>query len=122
MAAFLRHLWAIWMKRCPVCLQGPIYKSGMTMNDRCPVCGLLIEREEGYFLGAMYISYTLASILLGLGTLLVHFLVPDWDLGLDILLVGVLFLPFVPAVTRYARIIWIHFDRWAFPGSPGESS
>jgi hypothetical protein len=29
------------------------------MYDSCPVCGLRFLREAGYFLGAMYISYTL---------------------------------------------------------------
>ena len=32
-----------------------------------------------------------------------------------ILIVALVFLPFVPAVTRYARVLWIHFDRWAWP-------
>lgn len=27
------------------------------MFDNCPVCGLKFEREQGYFLGAMYVSY-----------------------------------------------------------------
>jgi len=30
------------------------------MNEHCPHCGLRFEREQGYFLGAMYISYGLA--------------------------------------------------------------
>ena len=29
----------------------------MRMNADCPVCGLHFEREEGYFVGAMYASY-----------------------------------------------------------------
>src|SRR4051794_8631657 len=105
MKALCRHLWGVWMKRCPRCLQGAIYKSGMTMNTRCPSCGLPIEREEGYFMGSLYISYALASLILGLGTLAISFAAPEWDLGVDILLAGALFLPFVPAVTRYSRII-----------------
>ena len=32
------------------------------MRERCPVCSLKFEREEGYFLGAMYISYSLALL------------------------------------------------------------
>ena len=30
------------------------------MTPRCSVCGLKFQREEGYFLGAMYISFGLA--------------------------------------------------------------
>jgi hypothetical protein len=29
------------------------------MYERCPACGLKFEREDGYFLGAMYIGYGL---------------------------------------------------------------
>ena len=29
------------------------------MHERCRACGLKFEREDGYFLGAMYIGYGL---------------------------------------------------------------
>jgi uncharacterized protein (DUF983 family) len=119
MASLGRHLLAIWRKQCPRCMQGAIYQSGMKMNPRCPVCDLLLEREQGYFMGALYISYTLASIILGIFFLGIYLIEPGWDLGLSLLLAVALFVPFVPAVTRYARIIWIHFDRWAWPESRG---
>ena len=32
------------------------------MHDRCPACGLKFEREPGYYLGAMYVSYGLALV------------------------------------------------------------
>lgn len=35
------------------------------MNDRCPTCGLHFNREPGYFLGAMYISYGLGLAVIG---------------------------------------------------------
>src|SRR5438552_15803247 len=57
MPSFFQRVCAVWHKRCPRCLQGPIYERGMTMHARCPVCGLRLEREQGYFMGAMYISY-----------------------------------------------------------------
>jgi uncharacterized protein (DUF983 family) len=28
------------------------------MNSHCPHCGLKFEREQGYFVGAIYINYT----------------------------------------------------------------
>jgi len=34
------------------------------MNDRCPACDLKFEREQGYFLGAMYISYGVALVMI----------------------------------------------------------
>lgn len=85
------------------------------MHQRCPACDLLFEREPGYFLGSLYISYAFASLILGLGMLALHLVLPEWDLGILVLIVGVLFLPLAPTVTRYARVLWIHFDRWAWP-------
>src|SRR5690242_14056243 len=52
-----RTLWAILRERCPRCRTGRIFRGVFAMNDPCPDCGLLFQREEGYFLGAMYISY-----------------------------------------------------------------
>lgn len=90
------------------------------MNERCPDCGLLFDREPGYFLGALYISYGMASMILLLGLLVGHLLLPAWDLGVLVLIVGALFLPLAPSVTRYARVIWIYFDRWAWPRQHGQ--
>lgn len=85
------------------------------MNRSCPGCGLLFEREEGYFLGAMYVSYGISSALLVLGLLIVHLLLPDLDLGWGVLIATVAYLPFVPLVFRYSRVIWIYWDRWMWP-------
>jgi len=62
----------ILFQLCPRCRMGKIFRSNLyrgvdwgiywgfpKMNDCCPACGLLFNREPGYFLGAMYISYTL---------------------------------------------------------------
>ncbi|MCI0380351.1 MAG: hypothetical protein L0215_22430 [Gemmataceae bacterium] len=115
MAQIWKRLRGIWRKRCPRCLDGPIYEHGSKMNARCPVCDLMFERELGYFLGAMYVSYALAAMFLGTFMLVVYSLFPELDLGYTVLIAGALFLPFVPAVTRYARVIWIYFDQWAWP-------
>lgn len=42
------------------------FAQGDTMNDTCPVCGHHFEREPVYFLGAMYISYPLSLVVIGL--------------------------------------------------------
>jgi uncharacterized protein (DUF983 family) len=116
-----QKLWALLQKRCPRCCQGTIYAAGMRMNPRCPVCDLLFDREPGYFLGSLYISYGMSSFLLMLGLLIGYMLFPDFDLGWMVLILGVLYLPFVPLMTQYARVLWIWFDRWAWPSAPGRS-
>jgi uncharacterized protein (DUF983 family) len=108
-------LWAVLRQRCPRCRRGRVFRTATRMNEACPVCGLVFTREEGYFLGAMYVSYGLSSLFLGLGMLGIHLLWPDLDLGWAVLLAVVAYLPLVPAVFRYSRVIWIFFDRWAWP-------
>ncbi len=102
-------------QRCPRCLQGPMYRRWMEMHEHCPVCGMRFEREPGYFIGAMYISYGMATILIGLIMYLLHVALPEWDLGIIVLMATGLFIPFVPMTTRYSRVIWMYFDHWAWP-------
>lgn len=86
------------------------------MHEICPVCSMRFQRDEGYFLGAMYVSYFLASLLLGLGLIVGHWLLPEWHLAVLLLtVVYPLFLLLVPVVFRYSRVLWIYFDRWASP-------
>jgi len=116
--ARMNKLKALLRQRCPQCHEGRVFRGPTTMNPCCPVCGLSFEREEGYFLGAMYISYALSVSFLGLGTLAGAVLLPGWNLSLVCLLATIVYLPLVPMVFRYSRVIWIHFDRWAWPGHP----
>ena len=46
----------ILYQRCPRCRSGSIFRTSIfrgfpRMNERCPVCNLKFEREQGYFLG-----------------------------------------------------------------------
>jgi uncharacterized protein (DUF983 family) len=112
---------ALLRKRCPRCCDGKIYLRGMQMNPHCPVCNLIFAREPGYFMGALYISYTLAIIFLLSAMGIVSALLPTLDLGWVVLISAACFAPFVPMVTRYARVSWIFFDRWAWPSHPDET-
>lgn len=80
------------------------------MNERCPACSLKFEREQGYFLGAMYISYMISIVPVLLLALLFWLLIGlpyDWS----ILAAFVAYIPFVPPVVRLSRVLWIHFDQ-----------
>jgi uncharacterized protein (DUF983 family) len=103
---------AILGQRCPACLRGRAFKGAVTMNEVCPVCGYRFGREEGYFTGAMYFSYFLAvPVLVVLGGV-IWYLRPMWNPFLILALAGALFLPFVPTIFRYSRVLWMHFH-WA---------
>lgn len=86
------------------------------MNDRCPHCSLLFNREAGYFLGAMYISYGLSLIVIFLFSALLWG-VTSWSLERDIVIASLIFLPLVPLLVTVSRVLWIHMDRAFDPDS-----
>ncbi len=103
-----RRLAALAKQRCPRCLQGRVFAGLFRMHVQCPRCGLLFEREPGYFTGAMYISY-------GLGVIVTA---PVWltmvwlgrSLGEVLLVIGPLLLAGAPWLFRYSRVLWLHLD------------
>ena len=80
------------------------------MNERCPACGLKFEREPGYFLGAMYIGYGLALVLIAGFSFLIWWVL-HWDIQKSAIGGVVLFLPFAPFLTLMARVLWIYMDQ-----------
>jgi uncharacterized protein (DUF983 family) len=115
-----RRLGAIWAQRCPRCLHGAVFRGrGLAMHYACPECRVVYGRENGYFTGAMIVSYMLAAPLLGVIAVLV-WLATGWRVEWVILVSGLLFLPFTPPLFRYSRVIWMHFDRLVDPSLESE--
>lgn len=86
------------------------------MFERCSVCGLKYEREQGYFLGAMGVSYVLGlSVLAALLAVLSLAVFPQWHAYKTIPIALVLYLPLLPLLVRASRVLWIHFDRLVDP-------
>jgi len=111
---------AIARQVCPRCRQGKIFRAPLrlgilAMHEHCPVCGLQFDREPGYFLGAMYFSY-LFSIPPVLLLVWIIWRLTGWSLEMVLVGAFVAYLPFVPMVTRYSRVIWIYVDRKFDPG------
>jgi len=84
------------------------------MHPRCPACDLKFEREEGYFLGAMYIGYGLGLLTITALGLLLWWLT-DWDFQKIVIVAVLLFLPFAPVLTLIARVLWIYLDQTIDP-------
>lgn len=68
------------------------------------------EREQGYFLGAMYVSYVLSIPAVLLLVLLIWKL-SAWPFDGCVGAAFVAYLPCVPLVTRYARVVWMYIDQ-----------
>jgi uncharacterized protein (DUF983 family) len=95
--------------------RGSLLRGFPRMHERCPVCDLKFEREEGYFLGAMYISYgigvTLICVFAG-----VLWMLTRWSLQRVVVVGILLFVPFAPSITLLSRVLWIYLDRSVDPG------
>jgi len=102
-------------ERCPRCREGAIFRKSLwrgwlAMYERCPVCGLKFEREPGYFLGAMYVSYGLTLVpMLFLVVILWRAIGLTYSTAL--LSAALVYLPFVPPVVRLSRVVWIYIDQ-----------
>ena len=80
------------------------------MHDRCLQCDLRFNREPGYFLGAMYVSYGLALVLIAaIGAAL--WALTSWRVDKITIWAVVLFLPFAPVLTLLSRVVWIYLDQ-----------
>src|ERR1043166_4274516 len=107
----------VLMQRCPRCCEGRVFRGRIAMNETCPSCGYRFEREPGYFTAAMYFSYPLAVAAIGVPIVAVR-LLTRWPysvaVGLGIAALGLC----IPAIFRYSRTLWMHFDYLIQPENP----
>jgi hypothetical protein len=87
-----------------------MWRGLLAMHERCPVCHLKYEREEGYFIGAMYVSYGMA-IPPYLAIVSALWLLARWRYELALLGAVFVYLPFVPIVMRMSRVVWMYIDQ-----------
>lgn len=95
--------------RCPRCGTRSLFRTWFAMHERCAVCCLRFEREQGYFLGAMYINYGATVLLALIGSFaLEHWSKPSLTQQL-VLWSG--FCSLFPVVFfRHSRGLWLAFD------------
>jgi uncharacterized protein (DUF983 family) len=108
----------ILTEKCPNCGKSKVFKKRDSffqfpvMKNQCENCGYKFDREPGYFIGAMYLSYGLA-VLEGLVTFLIcYFLFPSMPtLWIPFLIMAVILL-FSFKNYKLSRIIYIHIFPW----------
>jgi len=70
---------AMWQNKCPRCRKGDIFVkpldilNPLDMPENCTTCGQATEPEPGFYYGAMFLSYGIASLILLPTTLLMLF-------------------------------------------------
>jgi uncharacterized protein (DUF983 family) len=110
----MKRLLGVLCMRCPACLKGRLFAGLVRMHPRCPVCGLTFEREPGYFLGAMVFSYAIAIVICA-GLFLVVRRFTSTTSPILLIYMLILYLPLVPFVFRFSRVLWIYLDQTVDP-------
>ena len=98
--------------RCPNCGQGKLFTSWLRMRDRCPVCGLKLERgEEGYQVGSYMFNIVAAELIFAavfVGVVVVTWPTPPWKLlqygGIGLMVIA----PF--AFFPFSKTLFLAFD------------
>ncbi|MCB8918501.1 MAG: DUF983 domain-containing protein [Ardenticatenaceae bacterium] len=110
------RLRALLQLRCPHCLRGPIFHGVWRMHPNCPVCGAKYEREEGYFMMAIFFGYILGFVAIlpfAIWLYLVGAALP-WYFFVSLTVLLIL----SPLIFRYSRAIWMHLDELLDPRRP----
>ena len=103
---------ALLLGLCPRCRSGQIFGGLLHMHESCPSCGLVFEREPGYFSGALFLSHLAGlPLIVLLAGLAILWLGPDASLPLAVLLATIAFTGLSPFLCRIARVWWIHLDQ-----------
>jgi len=105
----LALLWRRACLRCPRCGARSLFRAWFAMHERCAVCGLRFEREQGYFLGAMYINYGVTVVLALLGSFALEYWTRPSLTQQLVLWIG--FCTVFPVLFfRHSRGMWLGFD------------
>lgn len=84
------------------------------MLARCPVCRLRVEREQGYFVGAIYLNYGATIVTVMVGYFGLHFFARP-SLWQQLLLWGGFSILFPLWFFRYSKSLWLSLDYFLDP-------
>jgi len=108
----------VYNEKCPKCKKGQVFKKGQNlfalpeMEDKCPNCNYKFEREPGYFIGAMYLSYGLAVLQGGIVFLICYFFLPTLETHWIISLILFTLILFAKKNYKWSRIVYLYIFPW----------
>ena len=100
--------------KCPACGIGQLYKSFFKMHDECAYCGLVFSREQGYFIGAIYMNVVATESLI-FGAYLVLILTRRINDQSTYAILFTLALVLPVLFHRHARSLWLCLDHLLDP-------
>jgi uncharacterized protein (DUF983 family) len=108
--------YSVLYNKCPYCHEGDFFidknpfklKTFDKQHQNCPVCHNTYMPENGFYYGAMYVSYAL-DIALGVALFILSNVIFNGGTTVFLILFVVLILGLWTIIFRKARLIWINF-------------
>ena len=91
---------------CPRCGRAPLFRTWFAMNVVCPACDLRFERAQGYWVGAIYVSYAVTTGIAVAGYLIL-WLTVEPSTGAQLALWGTFAVVFPLWFFRWSRSLWL---------------
>ena len=109
--------YSIFKGKCPVCHEGDVYTSNQIynikefdkMHENCSVCGHKYEIENGFFYGAMYVSYAMTVAFSVAAFILTYLFYPNAAYYHYIISIVLAVFLLAPITYRGSRVIWMNF-------------
>jgi uncharacterized protein (DUF983 family) len=100
------------MRRCPRCGERHVWRGWFTLRERCPLCGLELDRgESDHFYGAYLLNFVVAELIPATGfvvAILVTWPTPPWTAIMWGAMIVAAVAPFV--TYPYAKTLWLALD------------
>ena len=101
--------------KCPRCRKGDVFAYTILqrpgkfnkMNERCPHCEVRLEPEPGFYQGAMYVSYAITVMVIGLVGLVLYLAGDPSEWVYVGTAIGIMAL-LIPLNYRWSRIIYLY--------------
>jgi uncharacterized protein (DUF983 family) len=108
--------------RCPNCGGHPVLRTWLKLRERCPTCGLRLERgEHDYFSGSVLFNFIFSELLFAVifgGYLIAKRGDVNWDVLQWVLVAFVAAAPVV--MYSMSKLLWLAFDLMLRPVTPEE--
>ena len=105
----MTRLMALVHQLCPRCHRGKPFAGLTRLHRRCPECGLVFEREPGFWMGSFYVNYGLGLAVVVPLAIILLLLGFSWSV---VLIAGLAELALLsPLIIRYSRLIWMYMDQ-----------
>lgn len=118
----LRMATRAFLHRCPVCGQGQLFKRWSKLGEKCPNCGLVWEREAGFFVGEVG-----ANTILSFGTclmvLVAGIIITYPDIAVKQITIIAVALGIIAPIFWHpvAKLLWLTVDLWISPLADDEA-